>query len=97
MVDTDVAAKGLDFTNTQHVVNFDVPDEIENHVHRISRTGRCGKAGLSTTRINKSFSCATLLDLKFLLMEAKQRMPPVLMVLDDPNDNRRNDNANDGN
>jgi hypothetical protein len=43
LVATDVASKGLDFPNIQHVVNYDMPDEIENYVHRIGRTGRCGE------------------------------------------------------
>ena len=68
----------------QHVINFDMPEEIENYVHRIGRTGRCGKTGIATTFINKSQSETTLLDLKHLLREAKQRIPPMLSVLDDP-------------
>ncbi|KAG6614007.1 DEAD/DEAH box RNA helicase [Phytophthora cinnamomi] len=51
---TDVAAKGLDFPDIKHVINFDMPAEIENYVHRIGRTGRCGKTGVATTFINKS-------------------------------------------
>ena len=35
---TDIAAKGLDFSDIQHVINFDMPSEIENYVHRIGRT-----------------------------------------------------------
>ena len=42
LVATDVAGKGLDFPNIQHVINYDMPEEIENYVHRIGRTGRCG-------------------------------------------------------
>ena len=38
----------------QHVINFDMPKEIENYVHRIGRTGRCGKTGVATTFINKN-------------------------------------------
>jgi len=38
LVATDVAAKGLDFSDIQHVINFDMPSEIENYVHRIGRT-----------------------------------------------------------
>jgi len=84
LVATDIAAKGLDFANIQHVINFDMPSEIENYVHRIGRTGRCGKTGVATTYINKSCEETTLLDLKHLLKEAKQRIPPVLLMLDDP-------------
>lgn len=84
LVATDVAAKGLDFADIQHVINFDMPAEIENYVHRIGRTGRCGKTGVATTFINKSCEETTLLDLKHLLKEAHQRIPPVLMIMDDP-------------
>ena len=80
LVATDVASKGLDFPDIQHVINFDMPSEIENYVHRIGRTGRCGKTGIATSFINKNQSESILLDLKHLLKEAKQRIPPVLMV-----------------
>ena len=88
LVATDVAAKGLDFPDIQHVINFDMPAEIENYVHRIGRTGRCGKTGVATTFINKTVEPSSLLDLKHLLVEAKQRVPPVLQVLDEPDANR---------
>jgi ATP-dependent RNA helicase DDX41 len=80
LVATDVAAKGMDFPDIQHVINFDMPSEIENYVHRIGRTGRCGKTGVATTFINKDVEESALLDLKHLLIEAKQRVPPVLQV-----------------
>jgi ATP-dependent RNA helicase DDX41 len=81
LIATDIAAKGLDFPDIQHVINFDMPREIENYVHTISRTGRCGKTGVATTFINKSCEETTLLDLKHLLKEARQRIPPVLMIM----------------
>jgi len=86
LIGTDIASKGLDFPDIQHVINFDMPKEIENYVHRIGRTGRCGKTGVATTFINKNCEETTLLDLKHLLMEAKQRIPPVLATLEDPMD-----------
>lgn len=86
LVATDVASKGLDFPDIQHVVNYDMPREIENYVHRIGRTGRCGKTGVATTFVNKNQSESVLLDLKHLLREAKQRVPPVLAALHDPMD-----------
>jgi ATP-dependent RNA helicase DDX41 len=52
LVATDVASKGLDFPNIQHVINYDMPDDIENYVHRIGRTGRGKAVGVATTMIN---------------------------------------------
>lgn len=52
-----------------------------NVVHRIGRTGRSGKQGLATTFINKSNDESVLLDLKHLLMEAKQKVPTFLAEL----------------
>lgn len=45
MVATDVAARGLDIKNVDMVINFDLPDDAENYVHRIGRTGRAGASG----------------------------------------------------
>ena len=84
LIATDVASKGLDFPGVQHVINYDMPDEIENYVHRIGRTGRRGKTGVATTFVNKNTSEAALLDLKHVLKEAKQRIPPMLLALHDP-------------
>lgn len=83
LVATDIAAKGLDFPDIQHVINFDMPKEIENYVHRIGRTGRCGKTGVATTFINRTVDESALKDLKHLLKEAKQRIPPVLAAIED--------------
>jgi len=84
LVATDVASKGLDFPDIQHVINYDMPKEIEDYVHRIGRTGRCGKTGVATSFINKDCQDTFLLDLKHLLMEAKQKIPPVLNTIPDP-------------
>ena len=40
-----MAARGLDIPNVRHVVNFDMPSDIEEYVHRIGRTGRVGHTG----------------------------------------------------
>lgn len=81
LVATDVASKGLDFRDIQHVINYDMPDDIENYVHRIGRTGRGTNKGLATTFINKSNEESVLLDLKHLLIEARQNVPPFLAML----------------
>lgn len=82
LIGTDVASKGLDFPAIQHVINFDMPKEIENYVHRIGRTGRCGRTGVATTFVNKNQDETILLDLKALLLEAGQHVPPFLQALE---------------
>ena len=82
LVATDVASKGLDFPDIQHVINFDMPEDIENYVHRIGRTGRGTNKGTATTLINNKVDVAVLADLKHLLLEAKQKLPPFLASLE---------------
>ncbi|KAJ9474946.1 putative ATP-dependent RNA helicase DBP2 (putative) [Pseudozyma hubeiensis] len=84
MVASGVASKGLDFNEIQHVINYTMPKEIEDYVHQIGRTGRSGKTGVATTFVNGMTQEQTLLDLKYLLMEAKQRIPPFLAAIEDP-------------
>jgi len=55
-------------------------------VHRIGRTGRSGKTGIATTFINKANDESVLLDLKHLLMEARQKVPPFLAALQSENE-----------
>ncbi len=47
LVATDVAARGLDVDDLTHVINFGMPDDVENYTHRSGRTGRAGKKGTS--------------------------------------------------
>ena len=46
---TAVAARGLDIKDVKHVVNYDMPTEVEEYVHRIGRTGRVGNQGHATS------------------------------------------------
>jgi ATP-dependent RNA helicase DeaD len=48
VVATDVAARGLDVEQIEHVINYDVPHDVEAYVHRIGRTGRAGRSGVAT-------------------------------------------------
>ncbi|KDQ12334.1 hypothetical protein BOTBODRAFT_34629 [Botryobasidium botryosum FD-172 SS1] len=84
MVASGVASKGLDFNDIQHVIIFSMPKEIEDYVHQIGRTGRSGKTGIATTFVNMNTAEQTLLDLKYLLMEAGQKVPPFLQSIEDP-------------
>jgi ATP-dependent RNA helicase DDX41 len=100
MVASGVASKGLDFNDIQHVIIFSMPKEIEDYVHQIGRTGRSGKTGIATTFVNMTTPEQTLLDLKYLLIEAGQkyvtcivpvyladpceRVPPFLQTIEDP-------------
>ena len=54
LVATDVAARGIDVDNITHVINYQLPDEIETYNHRSGRTGRAGKLGTSIVIITKS-------------------------------------------
>lgn len=47
LIATDIIARGLDLTNVSHVINFDIPKEPENYIHRIGRTGRAEQLGTS--------------------------------------------------
>ena len=52
LVATDVAARGLDVNDLTHVINFGLPDDIENYTHRSGRTGRAGKKGTSISIVH---------------------------------------------
>ena len=54
LVATDVAARGIDVDNITHVINYQLPDEIETYTHRSGRTGRAGKIGVSIIIITQS-------------------------------------------
>lgn len=52
LVATDVAARGLDVDNLTHVINFNLPEDVESYTHRSGRTGRAGREGVSVAIIN---------------------------------------------
>lgn len=77
LVATAVAARGLDIPNVTHVVNYDLPTDIDDYVHRIGRTGRAGNTGLSTAFFNRG-NRGIVRDLVELLKEAHQEVPSFL-------------------
>ena len=56
LIATDVAARGIDVHDVTHVINYSLPDEIENYTHRSGRTARAGKSGISIAIINSKES-----------------------------------------
>ena len=71
---TDVASRGLDIPHVAHVINFDLPKDIDDYVHRIGRTGRAGKSGLATAFFSdKNIPLAK--SLVILMKEANQDVP----------------------
>ncbi|GAB0095000.1 RNA helicase [Sergentomyia squamirostris] len=77
LVATAVAARGLDIPHVKHVINFDLPSDVEEYVHRIGRTGRMGNLGVATSFFNEKNRniCADLVE---LLVETKQDVPEFL-------------------
>jgi len=86
IVATAVAARGLDIPNVKHVINFDMPSDVEEYVHRIGRTGRMGNLGLATSFFNDK-NRNLVKDLVELIVESNQELPSWLeaMSLDSRN------------
>lgn len=74
MVATAVAARGLDIPHVGHVINYDLPSDIDDYVHRIGRTGRAGNTGVATAFFNRG-NKNIVKQLLELLKEAKQEIP----------------------
>lgn len=74
LIATDVASRGLNIPNVTHVVNFDMPENIDSYIHRIGRTGRAGNEGLATSFYNQSNNMV-ISDLIEVLEETNQVIP----------------------
>jgi ATP-dependent RNA helicase DDX3X len=74
LIATNVAARGLDIDNITHVINYDMPTDIDDYVHRIGRTGRAGKAGLATAFISEE-NINVVPKLLEILQESGQDIP----------------------
>lgn len=74
LVATGVASRGLDIDNVAHVINFELPKDIDSYVHRIGRTARAGNKGLATSFVSAADGklAAHLLD---ILTESEQEVP----------------------
>uniref|UniRef100_UPI0009B430F3 probable ATP-dependent RNA helicase DDX4 n=1 Tax=Monopterus albus TaxID=43700 RepID=UPI0009B430F3 len=75
LVATSVAARGLDIPDVQHVVNFDLPNNIDEYVHRIGRTGRCGNIGRAVSFFDPGADGQLARSLVMILSKAQQEVP----------------------
>ncbi|KAM5128103.1 DEAD box protein 53 [Callospermophilus lateralis] len=80
LIATDLASRGLDVDDITHVYNYDFPRNIEEYVHRVGRTGRAGKTGISITLFTKSDS-KTANELIKILKRASQSIPEDLATM----------------
>ncbi|KAM8960857.1 putative ATP-dependent RNA helicase DDX4 [Pelodytes ibericus] len=80
IVATSVAARGLDIENVKQVINYDLPSEIDEYVHRIGRTGRCGNIGKAISFFDPSSdeNRGIARSLVKVLTDAHQEVPPFL-------------------
>ncbi|KAI9867071.1 MAG: ATP-dependent RNA helicase dbp2 [Trichoglossum hirsutum] len=77
MVATDVASRGIDVRDISHVLNYDYPNNSEDYVHRIGRTGRAGAKGTAITLFTTD-NAKQARDLVAVLVESKQQIDPRL-------------------
>jgi len=75
LVATAVAARGLDIPNVQHVINFDMPSDVDEYVHRIGRTGRVGNLGRATSFYDREFDSDVAGPLVNLLTQSGVELP----------------------
>ncbi|XP_072564013.1 probable ATP-dependent RNA helicase DDX4 isoform X8 [Paramormyrops kingsleyae] len=75
LVATSVATRGLDIEHVQHVVNFDLPTNIDEYVHRIGRTGRCGNTGRAVSFFDPECDTPLARSLVKVLSRAQQEVP----------------------
>lgn len=83
MVATDVASRGLDIPNVTQVINYDLPTNIDDYVHRIGRTGRAGNVGAALAFVNEKNS-GIIRELRELLEENEQESPAWLNQMVSP-------------
>lgn len=74
LIATDVASRGLDVKDIKHVVNYDLPGQIEDYVHRIGRTGRAGTEGSAYSFFTVAKNCSIAKELVNMMKQAGQEV-----------------------
>ena len=82
LVATDVASRGIDIKDITHILNFDIPRNAEEYVHRIGRTGRAGRTGIAISFMTRE-DWSKAADLIPILEEAGQHIPEELTKMAD--------------
>lgn len=77
LVATDLASRGLDIPDVTHVINYDIPDTIEDYIHRCGRTGRMSRHGMATSLL--TLDCKIAAELRELLEALEQPVPKELV------------------
>lgn len=83
LIATDVAARGIDVDHITHVINYDMPNDAENYVHRIGRTGRAGRAGQAISLIAPSDRSKVKRFQQKLKTQISETQPPSLKMIND--------------
>ena len=76
IVATDIAARGLDVTDLTHIINYNLPDELQSYTHRSGRTGRAGKSGTSIAIIHQKEKHKIRLIEKFIKKQFEWKSVP---------------------
>ena len=93
LIATDVIGRGIDFPDVSYIFNYDTPKNLDDYIHRIGRTGRCGNKGKAISFINEN-SIPIISSLYKLLKKYKKEIPDFLESMYYNNGNKNNVFAN---
>lgn len=89
LIATDVAARGLDIRDISHVIQYDMPGNVDSYVHRVGRTGRCGNKGIAIAFVNAGSKNVLGPLIKQLQKENNTELPDWLLEMNRKYNHRR--------